>query len=340
MITGRIADRLIQQYGKQSVFMDIDNIPFGLDFRTHIQRALSDSDVMIEVIGPKWLGSQKRGHARIKEDADPVRIEIETALQKGIPIIPVLVDNAMMPKIADLPDTLKDIIYLNAAPIDGGRDFHQHMDRLIRSMEENLGLNFKSRGGPQGLPIALMDKAQERGATKADSLATAAQPQLPAMSALKAFVFSYASLLLTHYITVVKFDLQLIYLRLGAILLPMIFGLLCHESKKKTLSGRLLLGFAIGLTAVATMQTIVSQLDRIPVLPDNVDSWRELAYFSSSIAFGFWTGVILRHLLNINLRTIQSFVRWIMGFSSLAYWILGAAAATISILTGFKVFLK
>ena len=57
-VAGRIFDRLVQHYGKDSVFMDIDNIPFGTDFRKHIQNVISNSDVVIAVVGPKWLGMQ------------------------------------------------------------------------------------------------------------------------------------------------------------------------------------------------------------------------------------------------------------------------------------------
>ena len=115
--------------------MDIDNVPFGIDFRKHIQNVLSNSDILIEVVGPKWLGVRKRGKSRIQEETDYVRIELETALQKGIPVVPVLVDGADMPKPGDVPSSLQDFIYLNAAPVDVGRDFHQHVDRLIRSMD-------------------------------------------------------------------------------------------------------------------------------------------------------------------------------------------------------------
>src|SRR5262249_40853444 len=69
------------------------------------------------------------------ERADPVRIEIEIALEGGLPMIPVLVDAAPMPAEEELPDTLKDFAFINAAVVDIGRDFRQHMDRLIRAMD-------------------------------------------------------------------------------------------------------------------------------------------------------------------------------------------------------------
>jgi hypothetical protein len=54
-IAGRIVDRLIAQFGEQSVFMDVDNIPFGIDFRQHIQSVLAQAEVLIAVVGPDWL---------------------------------------------------------------------------------------------------------------------------------------------------------------------------------------------------------------------------------------------------------------------------------------------
>jgi len=143
VITGRIRDRLAQHYGDGSIFMDIDNIPFGMDFRKHIADALANNDLLLAVIGPDWLGPSSPGLppgppprlGRIHDQDDPVRIELETALQRGIPTIPVLVGGASMPKADDLPDTLKGLSFHNAAEVDSARDFHSHMDRLIRSID-------------------------------------------------------------------------------------------------------------------------------------------------------------------------------------------------------------
>lgn len=134
--TGRVFDRLSQRYGKQSVFRDIDNIPFGTDFRKAIDEALHETDVLIAIVGPNWRGGTgKRGSSRIKEVNDPLRIEIETALRTNIPIIPVLVGGAVMPKPAELPESLHDFAFRNAATIDSGRNFDNDMDRLMRSMD-------------------------------------------------------------------------------------------------------------------------------------------------------------------------------------------------------------
>lgn len=135
-IAGRIRDRLVREYGEDSVFMDIDSIPFGTDFRAHIEDAIRRNDVLLAVVGPNWIGFKPDGSARITEELDFVRIEVETALRSGIPVIPLLVDGAAMPKPEELPDSIKDFPFRNAAEINTGRDFHQHVDRLVRSLDQ------------------------------------------------------------------------------------------------------------------------------------------------------------------------------------------------------------
>jgi hypothetical protein len=134
-IAGRIRDRIAGEYGDQAVFMDIDSIPFGLDFRKQVQNALMQNDLILAIIGPKWMGPLRGGAFRIQEETDPVRIEIEAALTRGIPLIPVLVGKAAMPKAGDLPASLTDLAFLNAAEVSAGRDFNQHIERLLRSIE-------------------------------------------------------------------------------------------------------------------------------------------------------------------------------------------------------------
>jgi flagellar biosynthesis GTPase FlhF len=136
-VTGRIFDRLTAQYGADSVFRDIDNIPLGVDFREHINAMLAETDITLVVIGKRWLGPG-RGRRRINDPVDPVRVEVETALRIGNPVIPVLVEGGGMPKADQLPDTLKDLIYRNGLDVDSGRDFDQHIERLIRNIDPIL----------------------------------------------------------------------------------------------------------------------------------------------------------------------------------------------------------
>jgi hypothetical protein len=117
------------------VFMDFD-IPFGVPFADHIQEVLSRTDVLIVVIGRQWMGGGKK--KRIHDEDDLVRIEVKTALERGIPVIPVLVNKAKMPRKCDLPDCLKELASINAAVVSPLRDFHDHMRGLICAIDKRL----------------------------------------------------------------------------------------------------------------------------------------------------------------------------------------------------------
>jgi non-specific serine/threonine protein kinase len=143
-IVGRIYDRLTARYGPGSIFLDIDSIPYATDFREHVRATLEQSDVVLAVIGPGWRGVGE-GRSRIMDDDDPVRVEVETALQRRLRVFPILVDGAAMPGERDLPSTLTPFAYLNAASVDSGRDFHHHVDRLIASIDDILTSETESR---------------------------------------------------------------------------------------------------------------------------------------------------------------------------------------------------
>ncbi len=98
--------------------MDIDNIPFGVDFREHVKSVLMRGEIMVAVIGKEWLARQADGRSRLADETDPARIEIEAALQRKIPLIPVLVQGASMPKPADLPARMQNFAFFNAADVD------------------------------------------------------------------------------------------------------------------------------------------------------------------------------------------------------------------------------
>ena len=136
-ITGRIFDRLVTHFGQDTVFRDVDNIPLGVDFREHINSVLAETDITLVIIGNRWAGGRK-GRRRIDDPADPVRVEVETALRRGMHVIPVLVEGSEIPKVEELPESLKDLAYRNGLDVDSGRDFDQHIERLIRNIQPML----------------------------------------------------------------------------------------------------------------------------------------------------------------------------------------------------------
>ena len=68
VITGRIFDRLAAHFGRDAVFRDIDDIPPGVDFRKHISGILDDSDIVLAVVGPRWIGP-RAGQSRLANAA-------------------------------------------------------------------------------------------------------------------------------------------------------------------------------------------------------------------------------------------------------------------------------
>jgi len=133
-VAGRIYDRLRAHFGSDAVFMDIDSIPFGEDVQAHIDAAVGQCDVVLAVIGTKWAGVTD-AHRRLDDPKDFVRIELESALHRNLPVIPILIDQATMPSEADLPPSLARLAVRNAIDVDQGRDFHPHVDRLIKGIE-------------------------------------------------------------------------------------------------------------------------------------------------------------------------------------------------------------
>lgn len=152
-ITNRIFDRLQKHYGRDRVFLDTDSLPYGADFRDHITSTLGQSDMVLAIIGPKWLG-RRGGRSRLDEKNDPVRIEIETCLGRRIPVVPVLVHGAKMPEPDQLPETLKDFHFRHAIYIDHARDFDIHIKRLLEAVDRVLRANAPKRLAWLGMCIA------------------------------------------------------------------------------------------------------------------------------------------------------------------------------------------
>ena len=159
-ISGRIYDRLCLHFGHDAVFMDIDNIPFGVNFRKHIDAAVGQCDVVLAVIGTKWAG-ETDAHRRLDDHRDFVRIELESALKREIPLIPILIDHAKLPGEAELPPSLALLADYNALDVDLGRDFHPHVDRLIRGIEFHFQ---KSSSAPSRATSRACGSISETGA--------------------------------------------------------------------------------------------------------------------------------------------------------------------------------
>jgi TIR domain len=136
---GRIADRLVEHFGEDRIFRDIDSIEPGLDFVEAIQNAVDSSEVLIVVIGQNWLAATNAaGQKRLETPDDYVRIEIATALQRNTRVIPLLVQGAVMPSAEELPEDLAPLTRRNAFELHES-SWREEVQRLITTLDRVLG---------------------------------------------------------------------------------------------------------------------------------------------------------------------------------------------------------
>ncbi len=128
-----IYDRLAQRFGSEHVFRDIDSIPLGIDFRGYIASKIEKCDVCVALIGPQWLEILEQ---RKDDPKDFLRLEIEAALERDIPVIPLLAGNAEVPPEERLPETVRALAWRNGMTLSMGRDFRNQVDRLARELQK------------------------------------------------------------------------------------------------------------------------------------------------------------------------------------------------------------
>jgi formylglycine-generating enzyme required for sulfatase activity len=146
---GRLYERLAAHFGKDAVFKDVDDIPYGVRFPDYLADKLKECRVELVIIGKQWLTlTTPDGARRLDDPNDFVRIEIEAGLRNGLIVIPVLVDNATLPHADDLPESLRELIEFHAAQVRYDPDFSTDVDRLIRQLDRWLGVTQTSTPPP------------------------------------------------------------------------------------------------------------------------------------------------------------------------------------------------
>lgn len=155
-VTGHINDRLCEEFGAASIFTDVDNIALGVDFRAVLDDKVGQCQILLAVIGANWITAKNQdGELRLNDPADFVRIEIESALKRNIPVIPLLVAGTTMPSKDELPESLQDLSFRNGTQIRPVPDFHADIDRLIHSLRKHLmSLSTEARDESNGRTAA------------------------------------------------------------------------------------------------------------------------------------------------------------------------------------------
>lgn len=183
----------------------------------------------------------------------------------------------------------------------------------------------------------------------------------PGLSMLETATLSYIGLVIAHFLFIIVHpDSKLLYLRFASMVIPFVFGLLCRESEKSNLIFELIGGMVVAAAAIFSMAAVVGYVDKVPILPKDAYEWREDAVYGASIAFGFLSGVIMRHLLiaiyapstkpNVVIEWIARFIVeqftdgkpkfTLKAIRSLVSSVLGFGSAIISIIAGLWEFLK
>jgi hypothetical protein len=135
---GRLYDRLGDRFGEDNIFMDVNSMAVGVDFTMAIAGAVSRCNIMFVLIGQRWIAiTDSRGKRRIDNPGDFVRIEIETALQRDVWVVPVLVDGAVLPRADDLPQSLGPLVRHQALELSHA-GFRSEVAPLIAAVAESL----------------------------------------------------------------------------------------------------------------------------------------------------------------------------------------------------------
>jgi hypothetical protein len=138
---GRIHDRLRRDLGQGMLFVEVDEIPLGANFVGVLREAIAQCDMLLAVIGPNWLNALDEDGKRLLDNPyDFIRLEIATALKLNIPVIPILLDDARVPRVDQLPQDLEQLALRNAIGVRHA-SFHSDMDRLIRGITGRIGQN-------------------------------------------------------------------------------------------------------------------------------------------------------------------------------------------------------
>ena len=149
---GRLTDRLVDRFGRDQVFFDVDAIPVGVDFVDYLSEQVARTCAMLIIIGQHWLNSaDDTGRLRLENPNDFVRVEIEAALARDITIIPVLVDEAKLPRRDLLPKSLQPLVNRQAIAIRH-ETFNSDIAPLLHMLDGLVGNERREPGSIEQRP--------------------------------------------------------------------------------------------------------------------------------------------------------------------------------------------
>jgi hypothetical protein len=126
----------MHRYGRENVFMDFDTIPPFARFESFIRQKVRECDVVVAIIGPRWLELM---HQKTTEgQPDYVRIELEEAIKHGKVVAPLCIQGARVPPEKAIPANLRVIFQRNVPSLRSGRDIIENIHGIMDALETTL----------------------------------------------------------------------------------------------------------------------------------------------------------------------------------------------------------
>jgi TolB-like protein len=157
---GRLFDRMTASFPHEQIFLDVQGIEPGANFVEVLSAQVGGCDVLLVLIGRRWLAGTTDGRMRLHDPKDFVRIEIEVALARDVRVIPLLIDGAGMPVAEDLPESIRPLVLRQALEISHQR-FEADTQILIQTLRRNVAEPIPSPPGrpdATAAPLRLPDK--------------------------------------------------------------------------------------------------------------------------------------------------------------------------------------
>jgi hypothetical protein len=171
---GRLYDCLTEYYGKDAVFKDVDSIDPGRPWREAIERSVGSADVVMALIGPRWLPELE---ARSGQE-DFVRYELEVALNRDRRVIPLLINGTSMPSQAELPKTLEGLAERQGFDVSDAR-WRSDLEELRRRLDPIMDRQAQITAPPTAPPTAAPAAPPTAAPAAPPTAAPAAPPTAP-----------------------------------------------------------------------------------------------------------------------------------------------------------------
>jgi hypothetical protein len=140
---GRVHERLTSEFGRDLLFIDVDGIPLGANFVEVLRDEVTKCEVLLALIGSKWLNAQdENGNRRLDDPNDFVRVEISAALERDIKVIPIFLDEARPPRADQLPRDLEELAVRQGLDVRH-KSFRSDIAALIQELKGTFNLRHR-----------------------------------------------------------------------------------------------------------------------------------------------------------------------------------------------------